>query len=40
MEFLAKIKILSISSVEIGVPGKKSLQAKLRIDYSSPSLLL
>jgi hypothetical protein len=39
MEFRTKIKILSISSVETGVPGEKPLQAKLRADHFSLTLL-
>jgi hypothetical protein len=40
MEFRAKIKIQSISSVETGVPGDKPLQAKLREDFFSLSVFL
>jgi hypothetical protein len=37
MEFITKIKNLSISSVETRVPGEKPLQARLREDYFGQS---
>jgi hypothetical protein len=40
MKFRRKIKILSNSSVETGVPRGTSLQAKLRADYFDLSLFL
>jgi hypothetical protein len=37
MEFITKIKNLSISSLETRVPGEKPLQARLREDYFGQS---